>query len=233
MQRRRTSSAEATIQKAAFHTDASETKGSDKQKRGRSASRRDGKWKEWKFRGSWWLFKRFRSSCFRLLAVSNQQAWDFRLISRFHTRYNRLLIGTEVCVKAGSHQTGSLWNLCPLNPSPPPPSGGGPPAPLEPGQGHQTTMFGPSRVLVCSPERFRVTSWQKQPWEERSGAPVGVYRGRSRRLAGLNTVAALLRELKAISPLRSTDSSYSAQKKKSVIKLLRRPRLQVSSCSAS
>lgn len=94
-------------------------------------------------------------------------------------------------------------------------------------------MFGPSRVLVCSPERFRVTGWQKQPWEERSGAPVGVYHGRSRRLAGLNMVAALLRELKAISPLRSTDSSYSAQKKKSVIKLLRRPRLQVSSCSAS
>lgn len=120
LQRRRTSSGEATIQKAVFHTDASETaKGSDKQKRGRSASRRDGKWKEWKFRGSRWLFKHFRSSCFRLLAVSNQQAWDFRLISRFHTHYNRLLVGTEVCMEAGSHQTGSCWILCPLNPSPP------------------------------------------------------------------------------------------------------------------
>lgn len=126
LQRRRTSSGEATIQKAVFHTDASETaKGSYKQKQGRSDSRRDRKWKEWNFRGSWWLFKRFPSSCFRLLAVSNQQAWDFRLISRFHTRYNRFLIGTEVCVDAGSHQTGSCWNLCPLNPSPPP-SGGGP-----------------------------------------------------------------------------------------------------------
>lgn len=120
LQRRRTSSGEATIQKAVFHTDASETaKGSYKQKRGRSASRRDRKWKEWNFRGSWWLFKRFPSSCFRLLAVSNQQAWDFQLISRFHTRYNRFLIGTEVCVDAGSHQTGSCWNLCPLNPSSP------------------------------------------------------------------------------------------------------------------